>query len=162
MARFAPATYADANDVLSDFRHYHNADRVHFGRACQGQVPDIAFSDLPALPRLPETIDPDAWLLVDHQRLFRRRITSNGSIQIDKHTYYVDRGLAKTNVLVYLDAHRKQFWVIQDDQVIAHLDIKGLLGGPMDFQAYLKQMQHEARSIEMHRLMTWYRIGDIA
>ncbi len=83
-------------------------------------------------------------------------------MQIDKHTYYIDRTRAKTDVLIFLEAHHKQFWVIQDDQVIAHLDIQGLHGGQMDFQSYLRQMKQEARSIEMHRFMTWHGVGEVA
>ena len=161
LARFGLETYADAIEVLPDFPHYHNATRPHFGRACQGQIPDEAFPSLPILPELPEMVDPDAWLWADHQRLFRRRITSNGTVQIDKDTYYIDHRRAKTDVLIYLDAQQQRFRVIQDDEVIVNLDIKGLHRAPMDFQSYLVKMKHEARSIEMHRFMTWYRIGDV-
>lgn len=162
LARFSLETYADAIEVLPDFLHYHNTDRIHFGRACQGQTPDEAFPRLEPLPYPAEAVNPDAWLLADHQHVFRRRITSNGTVQIDKHTYYVDAKRAKTNVLIYLNAERKCFEVILDDQVIAHLDIKGLHGDAMDFQSYLYQMKQEARSIEMHRMMTWYQIGEVS
>lgn len=162
LTRHGCDTYADALDILPDFQHYHNAERPHLGRACQGQIPNEAFPSLPTLPHLPDTVDPDAWLEADHQRLFRRRITSNGTIQIDKHIYYVDIKRAKTNVVVYLDAHNKRFHVVQEDTVIAVLDIKGLHHEPMDFQTYLIQMKQEARSVEMHRLMTWYQVGEVA
>lgn len=162
LARFSLNEYADAIEVLPGFLFYHNADRVHFGRACNGQTPDEAFPTLPPLPRVPETVNPDAWLWAVDGRVFQRRITSNGTIQIDKHTYSVSYDRAKTNVLVYLDAENKQFHVLQDNTLLRSLDIKGLHGkGPMDFQDYVAQMKAEARSIEMHRWLTWFRPGEI-
>ena len=74
----------------------------------------------------------------------------------------VDHTRAKTNVLVYLDPHNRQFHVLQDDELLCSLDIKGLHGsGPMDFQYYVAQMIQETRSIEIHRWLTWYRPDDI-
>ncbi len=160
LARFSLNTYADGMDVLPGFEFYHNKDRVHFGRACRGQIPDEAFPNLPELPRVPERVDPDDWIWTEDQRTYRRRITSNGSFQVDKHTYYVGRDYAKTNVLVYLDAKRKQFNVILDDEVIATLPMQGLQNGEMDFQSYLAVALEEARSIEMHRLLSWFRVGE--
>lgn len=160
-ARFSLNDYATAIEVLPNFVFYHNSDRVHFGRACNGQTPDEAFPELSALPRVPDQVDPDAWLWADDQRVFRRRITSNGTIQIDKHSYSVDHTRAKTNVLVYLDAKNRQFQVLQDNELLRSLDIKGLHGPElMAFQDYLAVMKKEARSIEMHRWMTWFRPGD--
>ncbi len=161
LARFSLNNYATAIEILPEFLHYHNGERVHFGYACQGNIPDEFFSSLDPLPRIPETVDPDAWLMADNKRVFRRRITSNGTIQIDKHVYYIDGSKAKTQVLVYLDAHRKQFHVFQDNTMITSLDIVGLRHKTMDFQDYLAEMKLEARSIERHRWLTWYRAGEI-
>lgn len=160
--RYPTDNFADAMEVLPEFIYYHNAERVHFGRACNGQIPNDAFPALPTLPNLPETVAPNSWLEADDRRLFRRRITSNGSIQIDKHRYYIDRKLAKTEVLIYLDAPRQQFLVTQEGQVIHSLDIKGLHPETLSFQDYLYLIKQEARSIEMHRFMTWYQVGEIA
>ena len=161
LARFSLNNYADAIDILPGFHTYHNTERIHLGRACQGQTPDEAFPNLPSLPVIPDTVDPDRWIQAQHRRVFRRRISSNGTIQIDKHVYYVDAKRAKTNVMVYLDARQKAFYVIQDQQVLATLEIKGLQHESMDFQSYLWQMKREARSIEIHRLMRWYRRGEV-
>ena len=161
LARFSLNSYADAIDILPGFQTYHNAERIHLGRACQGQTPDEAFPTLPILSKIPDTVDPDQWMQAQHRRVFRRRISSNGTIQIDKHVYYVDAKRAKTNVMVYLDAIHKAFYVIQEQQVLATLEIKGLQHESMDFQSYLWQMKREARSIEIHRMMSWYRTGEV-
>jgi len=156
-------SYADGLEALAGFQAYHNQQRVHFGEACGGRIPDKKFSNRSPLPPLPEQVDPNVWMQAYNRRVFRRRITSNGSLQIDKYSYYVDKKRAKTNVLVYLDAARKQFQVMQGNRRLATLDIKGLAReGELDFEAYLGHMEAEAQSIEMHRLMTWFQYGDTA
>ena len=160
--RFSLNDYATTIEVLPEFLFYHNADRVHFGQACNGKTPNEAFPRLPSLPQVPDEVDPDAWLKADDKRVFRRRITSNGTIQIDKHTYSVDHTRAKTNVLVYLDAENRQFHVLQDGALLRTLDMKGLHGPePMTFQEYIVQMKAEARSIEIHRWFMWHRPSDV-
>ena len=93
---------------------------------------------------------------------YRRRVTSNGTIMIDKHVYYIGQDFAKQQVLVQVDAHQQQYYVTYDDQLIKKLDIAGLHHQPMDFQTYLVMMKAEARSIERHRMALWYKIGDAA
>jgi transposase InsO family protein len=162
-ARHAIKTYADGLEALDTFQAYHNQRRVHFGRACDGRIPDEKFSDLPPLRPLPQLVNPMVWIHDYHQRIYRRRITSNGSIQIDRYTYYVDAQHTKKNVLVYLDAINKQFHVWHGDELLATLNMKGLQPDKgIPFEVYLDHMKQEARSVEMHRLMTWYGIGDVA
>lgn len=160
--RFSLETIADVYDVLPDFIFYHNAERVHFGRACQGKTPDQAFPELPALPHLPETVHPDAWLQAYHGRVFRRRVSSNGTIQIDKYTYYVDKGLAKQRVLVHLDAEQQAFLMSCAEKIVKQLDIKGVITEELDFGTYLIVMKQEARSIDWPLQTTWRKTGDFA
>lgn len=138
-----------------------NNERPHQGQACHNRVPNEVYSYLPPLPQVPETVDPDAWLLSLHQRVYRRRVTSGGTIQIDKHVYYVGTDHARQSVLVYVDAHSQTFLVVQGNQVLKQLDIRGLHYGEMDFQTYLMTMKQEARSIELHRQALWQRMGEI-
>ena len=60
--RFSLDTLADVYEVLAAFPDYHNTQRIHLGRACAGRTPDEAFPELPELPTLPETVQPNAWL----------------------------------------------------------------------------------------------------
>jgi len=162
LARYATDNIADALEVLAQFPHYYNHTRPHQGQACQNQTPDEAFPALPELPSIPETVDPDQWLHHIHGRVYRRRVTSNGTIMVDKHVYYIGQDYAKQQVTVHVDAYNQQFFVLGDGDVLKTLDISGLHRHSMDFQSYLVVMKAEARSIEQHRLAMWYRVGDVA
>lgn len=161
--RFSLDTLADCYEALDAFPHYHNSERIHLGRACAGRTPDEAFPDLPILPRLPDQVDPNAWLRVQHRRMFRRRIRSNGTIQLDKHVYYVDQKLAKRSALVHLDAYNHCLWVSLDGQPHPkQLPLKGLHDSPMALPDYLKILQEEAISIAYHRELMWRQSAEAA
>jgi transposase InsO family protein len=161
--RFSLDTLADVYEVLTAFPDYHNRQRIHQGRACGGRTPDEAFPHLPVLPALPEMVQPNAWLDVYHGRVFRRRIRANGTIQIDKHTYYVDYRRAKQNVLVHLDAERRCLWVSWEGvKLPKKLRLKGMQPEQMALQAYLRVLQDEARSIAAYRRMVWQQTGEVA
>lgn len=161
LGRFSLNTMADVYEVLEAFPHYHNAERRHFGRACQGRTPDKAFPNLPQLPQLPETVDPNSWMQVDHGRTFRRRVTSNGTIQVDKHLYYVDNKLRKQPVLLHLDAQKQCLWLTHEGKSVKQLALKGVYDAQIDLQEYILILQDEARSIERYRHLAWQKIGDL-
>jgi hypothetical protein len=126
-------------------------------------TPDEAFPVLPQLPQLPEVVQPTSWLLAQHGRVFRRRIRANGSIQIDKHTYYIDAKLAKHPVLVHLDGNKRCFHLSVDGKVLPKvLPIKDLLEEPLPIQDYLEHLQREAISIARYREMLWMQSGETA
>jgi transposase InsO family protein len=161
LARFAPDTLADAYEVLAKFPRYYNTERPHQGRACGNRPPDEAFPVLPTLPALPETVSPDAWLNAEHGRVYRRRINSNGTIQIDQHIYFVSSPDAGQAVLVHLDAHRQTFRVTLAKRVVKDLPVQGLYRHEMDFASYLIAMQAEARTVAYHHHRLWERAGDL-
>lgn len=163
LGRFSLNTMADCYAALEAFPYYHNGQRIHMGRACGGRTPDEAFPRLPILPHLPETVQPNQWLEAEHGRVFRRRIRSNGTIQVDKHIYYIDHKLAKRSVLVHLDAQRRCLWITLDGKPHPKsLALKGLHSETMNLQAYLPILQTEARSIAHYRRMVWMQSGDVA
>jgi transposase InsO family protein len=162
IARHAPQTLAEAHDVLDSFKPYYHEERVHFGRACNGQTPSEAFSSLPSLPYPPERVKPNIWLEAEHGRVFRQRINSNGMIQVDKHRYYVDAKRKKQRVLVHLDAEHRRFVVTHGDDIIKRLPIADLHPDTMSFSDYLRIMKTEARSIDRHRQLMWRQTGEIA
>jgi len=95
--------------------------------------------------------------------VFRRRIRSNGTIQVDKHTYYIDRKLAKHPVLVHLDGTSRCLHITIDGKPHPKpLDLKDLHPDEMDLQDYLKILQKEAMSITHYRHMLWMQSGDVA
>jgi transposase InsO family protein len=161
--RFSLNTMADCYEALEAFPDYHNRERIHMGRACQGKTPDDAFPDLPILPALPQTVAPNRWLQVEHGRVFRRRIRSNGTIQVDKHTYYIDQKLAKRSVLVHLDGDKRCLRVSLDGQPHPkRLPLKELHPDEMALQDYLKILQDEAMSIAYYRHTVWMQSAQVA
>ena len=46
LARFAPATFAEAHALLDAFIPYHNLLRPHQGAACQNHIPDRSLPEL--------------------------------------------------------------------------------------------------------------------
>ncbi len=161
--RFSLDTMADCYEALEAFPHYHNAQRIHMGRACKGRTPDEAFPNLPALPQLPDVVMPNDWLKAQHGRVFRRTIRSNGMIQVDKHLYYIDHKLAKSPVLVHLDTHNHCLRVTLNGKPIPKaLPLKDLHPDQLDIQDYLKILQEESISIAYHRQMMWMQSGEAA
>src|SRR5690606_14652195 len=101
---------AEAREALEGFSIYYHTERRHQGRACKGKTPDQAFPSLPATRVVPEFINPNHWLENEHARIYRRRVNSNGTVQIDKHQYYVGTQHARVQILVHLDAKKQVFY----------------------------------------------------
>lgn len=161
--RKAMNNIADAHEALESFPHYYHAERPHQGRACKGKTPDKAFPRLPATRVLPDFVNPHLWLEHEHARIYRRRVNSNGTIQIDKHQYYIGTEHARVQILVHLDAHERVFHFEDGKQRFKSQPIKGLHEeAVLDLQTYLIVMKAEARSAEMHRFMMWHRFEDAA
>jgi transposase InsO family protein len=128
----------------------YNWERPHQGRACGNRPPAIAFPDLPELPQVPTSVAPDAWLSHYHGQTFRRRVSANGSVQVDKHFYYIGLKYVKQAVVLHLDAHHQCLHVTCGAERVKTLPIKGLFHGALDFRRYVLRMSEEARSLERH------------
>jgi len=154
---------AEAHEALESFPHYYHAERRHQGQACKGKTPDQAFPSLPPTRAVPELINTNRWLKYEHARIYRRRVNSNGMIQIDKHQYYIGTKHARVQILVHLDAHKKVFHFEDGKNELLNQPIQGLQqDAVMDFQSYLIMMKLEARSAERHRFIMWHRFEDAA
>lgn len=145
-----PANVKIAYEMLKDYRFKYNSDRPHQGRACGNQPPYQAFPKLPRLPRLPDTIDPDHWLRALHGRHFTRRVQANGSVKLDKRSYYVGTRFKKQQVVLRVDAERRELTIMHKQQVLKSLPIKGLYDEILDFEDYLKFICEEARTEWRH------------
>jgi transposase InsO family protein len=160
-ARQRPTTFAAAVEQLEQFAHYYNDQRPHQGRACQNQPPSVAFPTLPRLPALPEEVVPDAWLQALHGRTYRRRVTSDGTFQLDRHSYSVGARYAKQPLMVHVDAAQRLVHITLEGRVVKTLPIRGLHGeGKQPLWAHFKQMCDEARRVELHHQGWWQRTGD--
>lgn len=147
-----PGNLEQAAEMLHSFRGFYNEVRPHQGISCANQPPQVAFPDLPQLPAVPEIVDPDAWLQAYHGRLYRRRVSASGAVDVDKYTYHIGRRYAGEAIALHLDARQHVFQVICRGKVVKSLQIKGLHRNLMTFQDYLTMMLLEARSIEQHIL----------
>jgi transposase InsO family protein len=143
-----PEDWLDASGILDRYRDFYNQDRANQSSACGNRPPFEAFAKLPALPHLPDTVDPDAWLKHYHKQLFRRRIGHNGVIGLGNHSYYIDYKLARERVGAYLNADLRVFQVVHKGQIVREREIKGLVGHQMNFGDYVKHMVLEARTID--------------
>lgn len=160
LARKMPTTFAEAQERLEDFPAYYNDQRPHQGNACQNQPPSVAFPNLPLLPHLPLEVQADAWLASLDKRIYRRRVSSDGSIQIDRHAYSVGTRYTKQQVLVHVDSQNKMFHITCEGQLIKTLPIQGLYERRLRFWDYFRYIQAEARTIEQHHRLLWQRAGD--
>jgi transposase InsO family protein len=141
-----PQDYLQAGEILDAYRPFFNHARMHQGDSCNDRPPYEAFPNLPILPRLPDRVDPDAWVIHYDKRVFRRKVAQNGTVQVGKHTYYVDYRLAKETVGFLLDAKLTVFNVIHRGKIVCQHEVQGLVKHPMDFQDYVRHMLEQART----------------
>jgi transposase InsO family protein len=144
----SPEDWLDAAGILDGYRQFYNHKRANQSLACGNRPPFEAFPTLPELPQVPAVVDPDAWLSHYHRRIFKRRVGSNGTISVGTHNYYLGYAYAGEPVGVLLDAQGRVFHMLHRSTVIVEKEIQGLVGHPLPFQDYLKQMLVEAQTID--------------
>lgn len=141
-----PTDWLAAASLLEQYQSFYNHERANQSPSCGNRPPYQAFPRLPAMPTVPDTIDPDRWLQAYHRHLFKRRMGRNGAISVGKHEYYIDYTYPGEVVGVLLDADQRVFRILNRGKVLRQVEIQGLVGAPMAFQDYLKQMLAEART----------------
>ena len=141
-----PTTVAEAQAVNAWFRHHYNEQRPHQGLSCGNQPPRVAFPDLPPLPALPATVDPDAWLAHTRGRVYRRRISSKGTLQLGRQQYYVGTEYSGQLVAVTVRPAVKIVDVLLGQTVIKSLAIKGLYNQKLSLADYIHHIGQEAES----------------
>lgn len=146
LSKYHPETAAEANTCLQPYCQWYNQERPHQGKDLHDQPPQRRFAQAPMLPRLPETVDPDAWLEHYDKRCYRRHVDSRGAIQLWKATYYVGLAYANQTVLVRLDAPQRLIHVEVGKTLIKSIPLKGVYGEVVDYQYFLGLMSDEARS----------------
>lgn len=146
-----PANPHQAREVFNEHRFTYNHERPHQAKVCHNLPPCQAFTQLPRLPHIPQTVDPDHWLTHYHNRLYKRRVDHAGRIQIDKHRYYIQRGLAGRYIVCKVNADHHLLDLLLDGKCIKTMALKGLHAEPMAFGDYLEMMMTEAEA-EQQRL----------
>lgn len=131
--------------------HFYNFERPNQAITCGNQPPLVKFPDPPPLSPVPETIDPDRWILLQTGKTYTRRLDRNGCFQLGNQTYYVQQKLKSRPVIIWVDGRQRELDIFVDRQAIKKIPIKGLQNRLMDFPEYLELMCQEAIS-------TWRRI----
>jgi hypothetical protein len=143
-----PEDWRVAAEILDGYRQFYNHDRANQSLACGNRPPYEAFPSLPALPPVPDTVDPDAWLAHYDRHVFKRQVGRNGTIKVGNHAYYVGYTQVGVQVGVLLDAPGRVFRILHRGAVLCEKEIQGLVGRSLPFQTYLKHVLAEARTID--------------
>jgi hypothetical protein len=145
-------------EVTEAFLTHYNDQRPNQARSCSNQPPRVACPAFPALPAVPEKVDPDRWLVPMEKQAFARMVRADGRLTINRHDYYVSRKLAGQRVTCWVNASQKCFDIWQPAGRIKSIPIKGLHGKIMPFEDYVTLMKQEARSEYQHYLRTHPRL----
>ncbi len=143
---YQPETFEQVVDMNLDVKQHYNFQRPNQAKSCGNQPPRLAFPALPTLPALPDTVDPDRWLDTLQGTLFKRRVNAAGTVQVDKHKYYIGRAHHGRLVVLQVNAVNRQFVVELNNAQIKTLPIKGLYHGQLSFDEYLEFICDQAIS----------------
>ncbi len=153
-----PGTLSQVSELTEAFLVHYNSERPNQARSCGNQPPRVACQQFPTLPAVPETVDPERWLVQMQKHAFARTIRAGGDLTINHQDYYVSRSLAGQRVSCWVNAAEKCFDIWQPEGVIKSVPIKGLHGQTMPFQDYVALMKREARSEYRQYLRTHPRL----
>jgi hypothetical protein len=106
----------------------------------------VAFPTLPALPALPERVDPDRWLQLVDGRRFVRKVGQNGNVRVEDRSYYVGTGLVGQSVVLQVHAAERVLVVQHRQREVKRLPLKGLHGAPLPLPEYITWLEHQARA----------------
>ncbi len=153
-----PGTLSQVCELTEAFLTHYNDQRPNQARSCGNQPPRVACPAFPTLPKVPETVDPDRWLVQMNKPAFARTIRAGGDLTINHQDYYVSRSLAGQRVTCWVNAAEKCFDIRKPEEFIKSVPIKGLHGQSLPFQDYVALMKLEARSEYQRYLRTHPRL----
>jgi hypothetical protein len=73
-----PTTLEQARSVTESFQQHYNYERPNQALSCGNQPPRTTFANLPSLPALPPTVDPDGWLQELDGLHLERKVDAHG------------------------------------------------------------------------------------
>ena len=159
LAREQPRNLAQTILCTERYQQHYNEERPSQARSCQNQPPRVAFPEAQTRRRLPAIVDPDSWLAAASKRLYRRRVTNNGSIKIGGHRYYISRQLVKQEVALRVDAIDKQLLVFEGQRLLKAVPLKGLYHGQLELADYIdligREAVSEARALAVRQRQKW-------
>jgi transposase InsO family protein len=141
-----PTSLEQARQVTEAFTQHYNVERPNQALSCGNQPPHTAFPSLPNLPPLPQLVDPDHWLHALDGLHLERKVNRHGQVSVDLKLYYVSSRLAGQRVVLHLDATHRCLHVLQEEQPLKSVPLKGLLGHLLTFEQFLALMLQQARA----------------
>jgi hypothetical protein len=145
-----PTDLSSTVEINQRYVRFYNLERPNQALTCGNQPPHVKFPKMPALSPVPQTVDPDRWLLALTGKTYKRKLDRNGCFQLGNQTYYVQKKRHAQLVVIWVDGQKRTLNIHADQILIKSLPIKGLHNRSMDFQEYLDLMCKEAIS-------TWRR-----
>jgi hypothetical protein len=82
---------------------------------------------------VPQTIDPDRWLLALTGKTHKRSLDRNGGFQLGNQTDYLQKKLHDQYGIVWLNGQRRELAIFVDRQLVKKLPSKGLHNLLMNF-----------------------------
>jgi len=129
--------------VNQHYVHFYNFERPNQAVTCNNQPPRVKFPETPLLPSVPQTIDPDRWILELEGKTYKRRLDSSGRFHLGNQTYYVSKKLRGRSVVVWVNGGQHELEILVGGQPVKKLPIKGLKKKEMKFTEFLETMSHE-------------------
>ncbi len=154
-----PRTHEQVQEATEAYLSHYNGERPNQARSCGNQPPRVACEQFPTLPAVPQTVDPDRWLVQVNKQAFARTIRAGGDVTINRQDYYVSRRLAGQRVTCWVNAAEKHFEIWHPGGHIKSMPVKGLHGQTIPFEDYVALMRREARSEYRHYLHTHPRLA---
>jgi len=104
------------------------------------------YYDPPVLSPVPQTVDPDRWVLQQTGKTYTRRLGRDGCFQLGNQTYYVQQKLRGRFVTLWVDGQKRELGIFLAGTLIKQLPVKGLPNRRMAFEEFVDWMAKEADS----------------
>jgi len=143
---YRPQTLQQTREMNQTVHYHYNYQRPNQALSCGNQPPCLVLAEWPRLPRLPQRVDPEAWLDRLDGQTFVRRVNASGGVKLDKHYYYVGRHLKGHHAALHMDAAQRSLQVEYQHEVIKTIPLKGLVGRTMPLEDYVAYIRQEAIS----------------
>jgi hypothetical protein len=141
-----PHDLLQTREVNQPYVHFYNHERPNQAITCNNLPPLVKFPNPPCLSPVPQTIDPDRWVLALTGKIFKRKLNPNGSFQLGNQTYYVSKKLRGQYATIAVNGQRRELTIHVGRQVVRQLAIKGLQNRMMNYGDFVIWMAKEAES----------------
>lgn len=145
-AREQPTDLESTIAIHTPYVQFYNHERPNQAVTCGNQPPLMKFPHALNLTPVPETVDPDRWILQQTGKVYTRKLGRDGCFQLGNQTYYVQKALRGRRVAIRVDGYQRELGIFLDGKVIKKLPIKGLQNRRMAFDEFVEFMAREAAS----------------